>query len=155
MFLPWKSCRILFSNLDLKVKVRMFLESLVPHELCQVIWNHVTICWGEHWFKFCFSPSPYCLDMVCCHPSVRIDKVILVVGNIMLETLSSNTIVSTPHIAPNFCSQPDPLYHERHQSSRILTWKWQQKTFLACRIITSKNPLLRYYFPSVVFFSRK
>lgn len=87
MFLPWKSCRILFSNLDLKVKVRMFLESLVPHELCQVFWIHVTICWAEHGFKFCLSTLPHCLDMVCFHPSIRINKVILVVNNIVLKAI--------------------------------------------------------------------
>ena len=76
--------------------------------------------------------------MVCCNPSIKIDKVILVVHNIVLETLSSNTIVSTPHVAPNFCSRPDPLYDKRHQCSGILTWNWQQEAFLGWRIITSK-----------------
>ena len=93
--------------------------------------------------------------MVCCHPSIRIDKVISVVNNIVLEALSGNTIVSTPHVAPNFCSGPDPLYDARHQRSGIPTWNWQQKAFPGCRIITSKNPLLRYYSPAIVFSSRK
>ena len=100
-------------------------------------------------FYFCFY------HMVCCNPSIRIDKVILVVHNIVLETLSSNTIVSTPHVAPNFCPWSDPLHDERHQCSGIPTWNWQQEAFLGCRIITSKNPLFRYYSPSVVFSSGK
>ena len=71
--------------------------------------------------------------MVCCHPSIRINKVILVANNIVLETLSSNTTVSTLHVAPNLCSRPDPLYDERHENSGIPTWNWQQKAFLGCR----------------------
>ena len=81
------------------MKAKMFLESLVPHELCQVIWNHVTICWGKHWFKSCSSPLPLCIGMVCCHPSIRTDKVILAFSKIVLKILSSNFIVSAPHIS--------------------------------------------------------
>ena len=84
--------------------------------------------------------------MVCCNPSIRIDKVILVVLNIVLETLTSNTIVSTPHVAPNFCPRPDPLYDERHQCSGIPTWNWQQEAFLGCRIIISKKSTVQVLF---------
>ena len=133
----------------------MYFESLVPHELCKVIWNHLTICWAEHWFKFCFSPPSHCLDMVCCYVSISTDKVILVVNNIVYETLSSNAILSIPHIAPNFSSRPDPLYDERHQNNSTPTWNSQQKAFFGWRIITSKNQLLRYDAHSVVFSSRK
>ena len=59
------------------------------------------------------------------------------------------------YVARNFCPWPDPLYDERHENSGILMWNWQQKAFLGCRIITSENPLLQYYSPSVVFSSRK
>ena len=52
--------------------------------------------------------------MVCGHLSIRINKVTLVVNNIVLETLDSNTIVNTPHVAPNFCSRPDPLYDKKY-----------------------------------------
>ena len=38
----------LLGNLSPKVEVRMFFKSLIPHELCQVIWNHATICWAKH-----------------------------------------------------------------------------------------------------------
>ena len=92
--------------------------------------------------------------MVCCHPCIRI-YVILMVHEIVLETLSSSAIVRTSHVAPNFCSWPNLLYNEMHQNSGILTWNCQQKTFLGCRIITSKNPLLWYDSPLVVFFFLK
>ena len=133
----------------------MFFVSLVPHELCEVIWNHLTNCWAKHWFKFCSSPLSHCLDMVCCYVSIRTDKVILVVNNIVLETLRSNAILSTPHIVPNFSSWPDPLYDEMHQNSSTPTWNSQQKAFFGCRIITSKNQLLWYDAHSVVSSSRK
>ena len=67
-----------------------------------------------------------------------------------MDPLSSNTILRTPHVAPNFCSRSDPLCNERHQSSGILTWNWQQKAFLGCTIITPKNPLFRYYSSTVM-----
>ena len=93
--------------------------------------------------------------MVCCYVSIRTDKVILVVNNIVLETLSSNAILSTPHIVPNFSSWSDPLYDEMHQNSSTPTWNSQQKAFFGCRTITSKNQLLWYDAHSVVFSSRK
>ena len=139
MFLLWSSYRAQLGHLSWKVKVRMIFESLVPHELCQVIWSHVTVCQTEHQFRFCFSPLRHCFDMVCSHPSIGIDKVKLVVINIVLKVLSSGAIVTLPlHIAPNFCSRFDPLYVQNHLNSRIPTWNWRQKAFLSCSIIFPK-----------------
>ena len=81
-----------------EVEVLMVFESLVPHELYQVIWNHVTICWAEP-FKSHFNPLKDCPNMVCCYPSINIDYVILVVNNIMLETFSSDAIVRPPYMS--------------------------------------------------------
>ena len=69
--------------------------------------------------------------MACCHPSISIGF-----NNIVLETLSSSTIVSIPQVSPNFCSGPNQLYNGRHQSSGILTWNWQQKASFHCSSTT-------------------
>ena len=41
VLLPWNSYRVHLGNLIPEVEVRMVFESLVPHELYQVIWNPV------------------------------------------------------------------------------------------------------------------
>ena len=113
--------------------------------------HHVAIFWTKHWFKLCFSPLTHYLDMVCCQPSIRLEKPILVVNNIALETLSSDAVLSTQRVAVNFCSQPDQPYGWTHQSSDIPTSNWKRKAFLGSRIITPENPLLRYDCPRLYF----
>ena len=89
--------------------------------------------------------------LACCHnvliwfvvTPVLGATAILVVNKIELETLTSNAILSTPHVAPNLCSRPNSLYDER--------WNQLQKALLRCRIINSINPLLWTIPPRLYF----
>ena len=62
------------------------------------------------------------LSMFYCHPSIKINEVMLVVNNMTLKTMRSSIIVSPLHVAPNFWSWSDPLYDKMHQSRGIPTW---------------------------------
>lgn len=102
------------------MQVKMVFESLAPHELCQIIWNQVTICWDKYQSKFRFSSLSHSLSMFYCYPSIKINEVILVVNNMTLKTLRSDIIVSPLHVAPISCIKVEAFRRGFQKSTAVV-----------------------------------
>ena len=141
----------------------MVFESLAPHELCQIICNQVTICWGKYQSKFRFSSLLHSLNMFYCHPSIKINEVILLVNNMTLKTMRSGIIVSPLHVGTNInlnfalacchipwaCFIVTPALRLMKLCWWLTTWRWK-----LCAAVSLQVPymLLQISGPGLIHF---
>ena len=126
-------------------------KSLSPHELREIIGNHLSVGGAIHCLELGFASLPHSFHMVSRHLGVGINKMQLVIHSTMLIALCCEIVVSSLHVAPNFSSRRNPLLDQRHQSGCITTRNRYEESTLTILFIATKDPLFRNNMTTIIF----